>query len=104
MLYWPRQERIGTFGVQLFVLPTSAAHFGLCDSQSELALWGDSEQWRTAMSKSETDARTDAACEIAGIYRSDCADQERVTVTVGDTFPKCPSCRKAVGWNLVVAT
>ncbi len=56
------------------------------------------------MSKSDTDARTDAACEIAGIYRSDCAHQERVTVAVGDAFPKCPSCRKAVGWNLVVAT
>ena len=52
------------------------------------------------MPKSDTDARTDAACTTAGIYRSDCADQERVTLAVGDGFPKCPSCRKAVGWNL----
>jgi hypothetical protein len=55
------------------------------------------------MPKSDTNTRTDAACEIAGIYRSDCADQERVTLAVGDAFPKCPSCRKAVGWNFVVA-
>ena len=55
------------------------------------------------MPKSDTDARTDAACTTAGIYRSDCSDQERVTLAVGDTFPRCPSCRKAVGWNLAVA-
>lgn len=52
----------------------------------------------------DTDTRTGAAATTAGIYRSDCADQERATLAVGDTFPKCPSCRKAVGWNLVVAT
>jgi hypothetical protein len=56
------------------------------------------------MSKSETDNRTDCTCTTAGIYRSDCADQERVTLAVGDHFAKCPSCRKAVGWNLAVAT
>jgi hypothetical protein len=56
------------------------------------------------MPKSDTEDRTDAACMTAGIYRSDCADQERVTLAVGDTFPKCPSCRKGCGWNLVVAT
>ena len=56
------------------------------------------------MSKSDTDNRTDTACTTAGIYRSDCADQERVTLAVGDIFPKCPSCRRAAGWNLVVAT
>ena len=56
------------------------------------------------MLKSHTDAGTDTTCPTAGIYRSDCADQERVTLAVGDHFPKCPSCRKVVGWNLVVAT
>jgi hypothetical protein len=56
-----------------------------------------------AMSKGDTATRTDAACATAGIYRSDCSDQERVTLAVGDTFPRCPSCRKAVGWNLAVA-
>jgi hypothetical protein len=55
------------------------------------------------MSKSKTDIRTETACTTAGIYRSDCADQERVTLAVGEEFPKCPSCRKAVGWNLAVA-
>lgn len=55
------------------------------------------------MSKSETDTRTDTTCVTAGIYRSNCADEERVTLAVGDNFPKCPSCRKAVGWNLAVA-
>ncbi len=54
--------------------------------------------------KNDTESRTDHACTAAGIYRSDCADQERVTLAVGDVFPKCPSCRKVVGWNLVVAT
>ena len=49
------------------------------------------EQWRNTMSKSDTDTRTDAACTAAGIYRSDSADQERVTLAVGDTFPRCPS-------------
>jgi hypothetical protein len=56
------------------------------------------------MSKSETATSTDNTCTTAGIYRSDCADQERVTLAVGDHLPKCPSCRKAVGWNLVAAT
>jgi hypothetical protein len=56
------------------------------------------------MSKSDTDTRTNATCAIAGIYRGDCSDQERITLGVGDLFPKCPSCRKAVGWNLAVAT
>jgi len=31
------------------------------------------------MSKSQTVTRTDTSCPAAGIYRSDCADQERVT-------------------------
>jgi hypothetical protein len=56
------------------------------------------------MSKGHIGTRTEAACATAGMYRSDCADPERTTLAVGDTFPKCPSCRKAVGWNLVVAT
>lgn len=56
------------------------------------------------MSKSHPDTTTDTTCTTAGIYRSDCADQERVTMAVGDAFPKCPSCRKAVGWALAVAT
>ena len=56
------------------------------------------------MSKTETDARTDNTCTTAGIYRSDCADKERVTLAVGDSFPRCPSCRKKVGWELAVAT
>ena len=55
------------------------------------------------MSKTETGTRTDTICRVAGIYRSDCADQERVTMAVGGTFPRCPSCRKAVGWKLAVA-
>ncbi len=24
-------------------------------------------------------------------------------MSVGDTFPKCPSCRKGVGWHLAVS-
>jgi len=53
--------------------------------------------------KRATDAtRTDAICISASIYRNDCADEERFTVPVGDTFRKCPSCRKAVGWKLAV--
>jgi len=62
------------------------------------------EEWRDTMSKSDTDTRTDVACTTAGIYRSDCADQERVTLAIGDNFPRCPSCRKAVGWDLAEAT
>jgi hypothetical protein len=57
------------------------------------------------MPKNEIDTpRTDAICMAAGIYRSECADQERATLAVGDSFPKCPSCRKAVGWKLAVAS
>jgi hypothetical protein len=57
------------------------------------------------MSMSETDATTtDTVCVTAGIYRSACADEERVTMAAGDAFAKCPSCRKAVGWKLAVAT
>jgi hypothetical protein len=55
------------------------------------------------MSKSGTDTRTGSTCATAGIYRSDCADQERVTLAVGDDLPKCPSCRRVVGWMLAVA-
>lgn len=65
--------------------------------------WVISEM-ETKMPKIETGTRTDTTCTTAGIYRSDCADKERVTVAVGDTFPRCPSCRKAVGWELAVAT
>ena len=54
------------------------------------------------MSNTDTDTRTDATCATDGIYRSDCADRERATLAVGDTFPSCPSC-KAVGWQLAVA-
>jgi hypothetical protein len=39
---------------------------------------------------SDHDTRTDALCTTAGIYRSDCADQERFTLAVGDTFPSVP--------------
>ena len=53
------------------------------------------------MPKSETDAtRSDTICITAGIYWSDCADEEPVTMAVGDTFPKCPRSRKPVGWTL----
>jgi hypothetical protein len=39
--------------------------------------------------QNETDAtRTDTICTTTGIYRSDCADEERVTMAVGDPFPK----------------
>lgn len=54
------------------------------------------------MSTSDTEFKTDPL-QFTGIYRSTCADQERVTLSAGDPFPKCPSCRKAVGWNLAVA-
>jgi hypothetical protein len=56
------------------------------------------------MQTSESDAKTGDACMTAGIYRSTCADEERVTLAAGDAFPKCPSCRKTVGWHLAVAT
>jgi hypothetical protein len=56
------------------------------------------------MPKSKAESKTGTACTVAGIYRSDCADEERVTLVAGDEFPKCPSCRRAVGWNLAVAT
>lgn len=55
------------------------------------------------MSKRDSDQVTDATCSTAGIYRSECADEERVTLAVGDTFPKCPACRKRVGWRLAAA-
>jgi hypothetical protein len=56
------------------------------------------------MSKIDTNTRTGAVCTEAGIHRSCCADQERITLALGDAFPKCPSCRKAVDWHLIVAT
>jgi hypothetical protein len=56
------------------------------------------------MSQSDTQVRTDNACAASGIYRSECSDEERVTMTVGDTFPRCPSCRKPVAWRLAAAT
>jgi hypothetical protein len=56
------------------------------------------------MQWSDTQAKTDGTCLTAGIYRSDCSDEERVTLVAGETFPKCPSCRKPVGWRLAAAT
>lgn len=56
------------------------------------------------MPRSETETRTDNTCLTAGIYRSECSDEERVMLAVGDTFPRCPSCRKPVGWHLAAAT
>jgi hypothetical protein len=40
----------------------------------------------------------------AGIYVSDCADLERITMPLHHTFPDCPKCKRAVNWTLAVAT
>jgi hypothetical protein len=47
---------------------------------------------------------TDSTNRVAGIYESDCKDRERITMPLGHQFPPCPTCGKAVNWQLVVAT
>lgn len=42
--------------------------------------------------------------KMAGIYVSNCADAERITMPLGHEFPPCPKCGRAVEWTLVVAT
>jgi hypothetical protein len=56
------------------------------------------------MSDTGMDTKSGTICVTAGIYRSDCADEERVTMAVGEIFSKCPSCRNVVGWRLAAAT
>jgi hypothetical protein len=47
---------------------------------------------------------TDDKNTVAGIYVSNCADVERITMPLGHEFPPCPKCGRAVQWTLVVAT
>lgn len=48
--------------------------------------------------------RTGTKNTVAGIYVSDCADRERITMPLGHEFPPCPKCGKDVNWTLVEAT
>ncbi len=102
MLYMDEcPERTGTFSVRLSTIAMVGRP--MADDQCRVARLS-----RAFLDKrinmSEIGTKTENRCTTAGIYRSDCADQERVTLVIGDHFPKCPSCRKSVGWNLAVAT
>jgi len=104
MMYWLCQERIGTLVFSGSGLQLSVTFLGRALDGPGLPVLDEYEEGESNMSDTDTDSRTGTSCVTAGIYRSDCADQERVTMAVGDTFPKCPSCRKAVAWRMAAAT
>jgi hypothetical protein len=43
------------------------------------------------MLKSDTESRTGTTCTVAGIYRSDCADEERVTLALETNSRNAPA-------------
>jgi hypothetical protein len=40
----------------------------------------------------------------SGIYRSDCSGKKEIALSVGETFPPCSHCHRAVNRSLVRAT
>ena len=47
--------------------------------------------------------QTGAKCQQSGIYRPNCGGKE-IALSVGETFPPCSHCHRAVAWTLVRAT
>jgi hypothetical protein len=47
---------------------------------------------------------TGQKCGTSGIYRSSCNGRTEIALSIGETFPPCSHCRKAVTWSLVRAT
>ena len=47
--------------------------------------------------------KTGGTCLVSGIYRGNCGCKD-IALSVGETFPPCPLCRKAVTYTLVRAT
>jgi hypothetical protein len=42
-------------------------------------------------------------CTQSGIYANDC-HAKQIALSVGETFPPCSHCQKAVNWTLVQST
>lgn len=40
---------------------------------------------------------------VSGIYANDCHAKE-IALSVGETFPPCAQCRRAVNWRLIRRT
>lgn len=43
-------------------------------------------------------------CPQSGIWQSNCGDYERIALSIGEVFPPCGNCRRAVSWTLVQRT
>ena len=48
--------------------------------------------------------KTGSKAQQSGIYRSDCRDRYEIALSVGETFPPCWACHRAVNWRLVRPT
>jgi len=48
--------------------------------------------------------RTGQRCPQSGIYRGDDLHQEEIALSLGETFPPCRSCHRAVLWTLIRPT
>ncbi len=46
---------------------------------------------------------TGAICAQSGVYESECAHREQITLTKGDPFPACSQGHDFVIWNLIRA-
>ena len=46
---------------------------------------------------------TGGRCPQSGIYRPNCSGKQ-IALSVGETFPPCTHCRRAVTWTLIQAT
>jgi len=51
----------------------------------------------------ETRHSTGDKCPTSGIWAPNCAGKQ-IALSVGETFPPCSHCRRAVVWTLVRAT
>jgi hypothetical protein len=53
----------------------------------------------TDTAKPPTEARTGEMCSRIGTWEGGDQHHELIDIKVGETFPSCPSCGRAIGWT-----